>query len=123
MLTWKTLEAMMERFFQIIRPIAALRGKPEQSHFHGLRTGNGIRDGNGNNIGDGTPISVKVRKQIDTSNWDETTTFSDSLGRAIETQAKDSQGDVFTETKYDFLGRVKWTSNPYRAGDARYWSR
>jgi hypothetical protein len=48
---------------------------------------------------------VKVRKQIDEQNWDEATSFSDSLGRTIRTQAKDSQGDVFTETKYDNLGR------------------
>ncbi len=46
---------------------------------------------------------VKVRKQIDEQNWDEATTFTDSLGGTIKTQAKDSQGDVFTETKYDNL--------------------
>jgi RHS repeat-associated protein len=39
------------------------------------------------------------------------------------TQAKDSQGDVFTETKYDNLGRVAATSNPYREGDVKYWSK
>jgi YD repeat-containing protein len=66
---------------------------------------------------------VKVRKQIDEQNWDEATSFSDSLGRTIRTQAKDSQGDVFTETKYDDLGRVAATSNPYRSGETIYWSK
>jgi hypothetical protein len=66
---------------------------------------------------------VKVRKQIDEQNWDEATTFTDSLGRTIKTQAKDSQGDVFTETKYDNLGRVAATSNPYRSGETVYWSK
>jgi RHS repeat-associated protein len=30
---------------------------------------------------------------------------------------------VFTETKYDNLGRVAATSNPYREGDVKYWSK
>lgn len=66
---------------------------------------------------------IKVRKQIDANNWDEATTFSDSLGRTVKTQSKDSQGDVFVETQYDFLGRVTATSNPYRQGDTKYWSK
>jgi RHS repeat-associated protein len=75
---------------------------------------------------DDTALTVKVRKQIDTNNWDEAISYSDSLGRTVLTQAKDSQGDVFTETKYDFLGRVKRTTNPYRLNDTnnpKLWSR
>jgi RHS repeat-associated protein len=69
-------------------------------------------------------LTVKVRKQIDEQNWDEATSYMDSLGRTKRTRAKDSQGDVFTETKYDNLGRVAATSNPYRLGDAEiYWSK
>ena len=68
-------------------------------------------------------LFVKVRKQIDETNWDEATTFIDGLGRSFKTQAKDSQGDVFVETKYDNLGRVAATSNPYRTGDTVYWSK
>jgi hypothetical protein len=68
-------------------------------------------------------LFVKVRKQIDQTNWDEATTFMDNLGRIYKTQAKDLQGDVYTETKYDNFGRVKWMSNPYRTGNIRYWSR
>jgi RHS repeat-associated protein len=67
--------------------------------------------------------SVKVRKQIDETNWDEATTYVDRLGRTVKTQAKDSQGDVIVETKYDNLGRVIATSNPYRNGDTVYWSK
>jgi RHS repeat-associated protein len=63
---------------------------------------------------------VKVRKQIDEQNWDEATTFSDSLGRTTKTQAKDSQGDVVTATEYDNLGRVARTSNPYRVNASGY---
>ncbi len=68
-------------------------------------------------------LFVKVRKQIDTTNWDEATTFADSLGRKVKTVAKDSQGDVTVETKYDTFGRVAATSNPYRTGETVYWSK
>lgn len=66
---------------------------------------------------------VKVRKQLDATNWDEATTLFDSLGRTITTQAKDSQGDVFGDTVYDNMGRVERVTNPYRSGDAIYWSK
>jgi RHS repeat-associated protein len=69
-------------------------------------------------------LTVKVRKQIDATNWAEATTFLDSFGRTIKTQAKDSQGDVFIDTEYDLLGRVKRATNPYRQGDTNiYWSK
>ncbi|MBL8181385.1 MAG: RHS repeat protein [Blastocatellia bacterium] len=68
-------------------------------------------------------LFVKVRKQIDVVNWDEATTFADSLGRTIKTLATDSQGDIFVETHYDLLGRVERVTNPYRIGDTKYWSK
>ena len=74
-------------------------------------------------IYDDTNLWVKVRGQIDASNWTEATAFADGLGRTIKTQAKDSQGDVFVETKYDQMGRVKQVSNPYRAGETLLWSK
>lgn len=74
-------------------------------------------------IYDDNALTVKVRKQIDEQNWDEATTFSDSLGRTFKTQAKDSQGDVFVETKYDLLGRPVAVTNPYRQNDTVYWSK
>lgn len=74
-------------------------------------------------IYDDTNLTVKARKQIDADNWDEATTFMDGFGRAFKTQAKDSQGDVFVETKYDNLGRVERVTNPYRIGDTVYWSK
>ena len=61
---------------------------------------------------------VRAKKQLDATNWDETTTYMDSLGRAVKTVAEDSQGDVIVETHYDLLGRVDRVTNPYRAGDA-----
>ncbi len=67
-------------------------------------------------------LFVKVRKQIDETNWDEATTFMDGLGRSVKTQAKDSQGDVFVEMEYDNMSRVKRVTNPYRQGDAKLWT-
>ncbi|MBK6751108.1 MAG: hypothetical protein IPG67_14160 [Acidobacteria bacterium] len=66
--------------------------------------------------------TVKVRKQIDSTNWDEATTYMDTLGRTVKTVAKDSQGDVIVKTKYDSLGRVQMVSNPYRQGETELWS-
>jgi len=66
---------------------------------------------------------VIVRKQLDATNWDSAMSFMDSFGRVIKTVAKDSQGDVIVETKYDLLGRVTMVSNPYRAGDTIYWNK
>lgn len=40
--------------------------------------------------------------------------FSDSLGRVYETKKYDSNGFISTKTEYDVLGRVKRISNPYR---------
>jgi RHS repeat-associated protein len=74
-------------------------------------------------IYDDNALTVKVRKQIDETNWDEATTFADSLGRTIKTIAKDSQGDVIVESHYDFLGRVDRVTNPYRSGETVYWSK
>ncbi len=68
-------------------------------------------------------LFVKVKKQLDATNWDEATTYLDGLGRAKKTQAKDSQGDVFVETEYDTLGRVKQVTNPFRAGETKLWSK
>ncbi|MBK9766950.1 MAG: hypothetical protein IPP63_07985 [Chloracidobacterium sp.] len=65
---------------------------------------------------------MKVRKQLDSMNWDESTTYADSMGRSVKTVANDSQGDVIVETKYDLLGRVQMVSNPYRQGDLVLWS-
>ena len=66
---------------------------------------------------------VKIRKQIDETNWDEATTRFDGLGRTVKTQAKDSQGDVYVDTVYDNMGRVSLVTNPYRNGDTIYWSK
>lgn len=74
-------------------------------------------------IYDDTNRTVRVRKQLDESNWDEATTFMDGFGRVIKTVAKDSEGDVTVETHYDLMGRVDRVTNPYRAGDTIYWNK
>ncbi len=70
-------------------------------------------------------LYVKVKKQIDETNWDEAATFFDGLGRKFKTQTKDSQGDVFVETQYDNMGRVKQVTNPYRSNtnETKLWNR
>jgi RHS repeat-associated protein len=74
-------------------------------------------------IYDDNARTVKVRKQLDEINWDEATTYLDSMGRPVKTVAKDSEGDINTETHYDLLGRVDRVTNPYRAGDTVYWNK
>ncbi len=65
---------------------------------------------------------VKVKGQIDTTNWGEAISWFDGLGRSVKTQTKDSQGDVVTESKYDQMGRPYLVTNPYRVGDTNiYW--
>lgn len=65
---------------------------------------------------------VKVRTQIDAVNWKEATSFYDGIGRTIKTQLKDLNGDVFSETQYDNMGRVKQVTNPYRSGETVLWT-
>jgi RHS repeat-associated protein len=67
-------------------------------------------------IYDDTNLTVKMRRQLDEANWDESTTYMDSAGRIVRSQTKDSQGDVFVDMEYDNLGRKKRVSNPYRQG-------
>lgn len=66
---------------------------------------------------------VKSRQQIDSVNWAESTTYFDTLGRPFKTKTKDLQGDVYSLTEYDNLGRVSRSSNPYREGETVYWSK
>ncbi len=67
-------------------------------------------------------LFVRSKTQIDATNWSESTAYFDGLGRTFKTQKKDSQGDVFTETIYDNLGRVKQVTNPFRIGETKQWS-
>lgn len=57
---------------------------------------------------------VKVKTQIDETKWKEVYSWYDGLGRTIKTQSVDSNGDVFSVTEYDNMGRVKKVSNPFR---------
>lgn len=58
---------------------------------------------------------VKVKTQIDGTNWKEGYTWGDGLGRTIKTQSVDSvSGDVFALTCYDLMGRVQKVTNPFR---------
>lgn len=58
---------------------------------------------------------VKVKTQIDATNWKEGYTWADGLGRTVKTQSVDSvSGDVFVLTCYDQYGRVQKVTNPFR---------
>ncbi len=66
---------------------------------------------------------VKVRTQIDGTNWKEGYNWYDGLGRTVKSQSIEStSGDVFTETQYDNMGRVKKVSNPHRTSETVYWT-
>lgn len=80
-------------------------------------------------IYDDDNLTVKVRKQIDGNNWDESITYADSLGRPVKKRVNDSQGDVVVRTKYDLMGHAVQVSNPYRVdaggspAETVYWTK
>src|SRR5262249_3369260 len=47
--------------------------------------------------------------------WIDQFVYFDGLGRKKQTQLKDPEGDVFSETTYDAFGRVATVTNPHRA--------
>ena len=60
-------------------------------------------------------LSVNFTKAIAASTSLVKTAFADGLGRLTQTQlTSDPDGAVYTNTKYDSLGRVASVSNPYR---------
>lgn len=65
---------------------------------------------------------VKVKTQIDETRWKEGYTWYDGIGRTIKSQSVESTGDVFAETVYDNMGRVKKSTNPYRADETKLWT-
>ena len=67
-------------------------------------------------------MAVKTKTQIDATNWAESTVYADGLGRSVKSEKKDDAGNVFAETEYDSMGRVKKVTNPYRTGDTKLWT-
>ncbi len=65
---------------------------------------------------------VKVKTQIDSSNWSEAKSFFDGIGRTFKTEKTDSGGNIFTFTEYDNMSRVKRTTNPYKSGETEKWT-
>jgi RHS repeat-associated protein len=84
----------------------------------------GVPDTTGTTAGQfpSTQRFVHIKTQIDATNWKESYTWGDALGRTIKSQMIDSNGDVFSETEYDNMGRVKRTTNPYRTGETKQWT-
>ncbi len=65
---------------------------------------------------------VKTRAQIDASNWKEGYTWLDGLGRSNKGQSVESDGDIYAETEFDIMGRVKRSTNPYKTGETKLWT-
>lgn len=65
---------------------------------------------------------VKNRSQIDATNWAESISYFDGLGRAYKAEEVNSQGNIFVEKEFDGDGRVLRVSNPYRTGETKYWT-
>jgi YD repeat-containing protein len=58
---------------------------------------------------------VKTRTKRDASNWIESVSFLDKLGRAyLSATNEGSNSWAISETKYDSLGRANQSANPYR---------
>ena len=67
-------------------------------------------------------LYVKTKTQVDSTNYAESTTYFDGLGRAYKASVKDHVGEIFTETLFDSMGRAYKTSNPYRTGQEKKWT-
>jgi RHS repeat-associated protein len=62
------------------------------------------------------PTTVEKKVVIDraTTLWADGFFYFDGLGRRKQTRLVDPEGDVYTETTYDALGRVSNVTNPHR---------
>jgi YD repeat-containing protein len=60
-------------------------------------------------------LSVQSTAQQDGSTSVSKLVFFDGIGRSVATQFNDPQGNVFTQTTYDNMGRPATVSNPYRS--------
>ena len=65
---------------------------------------------------------VKNRAQIDATNWAESITYFDGLGRAFKAEEINSQGNIFVEKEFDQDGRVSRVTNPFRTGETKQWT-
>lgn len=62
-----------------------------------------------------TPNTVYRQQKQDETFWITGNFTLDGRGRIIQTDLSDPEGDVFTDTTYDSLGRVYTASNPHRS--------
>ncbi len=65
---------------------------------------------------------VHVKTQTDTTHWSEAYSWFDGAGRTYQTKKIDALGDIFTDTEFDDMGRVKRSTNPYRTGETPRWT-
>ncbi len=65
---------------------------------------------------------VKNRSQIDATNWAESISYFDGLGRAYKAEEINSQGNIYVEKEFDQDGRVLRVTNPFRTGETKLWT-
>lgn len=66
-------------------------------------------------------VSVKVKRQLSATTWEEGIHYFDSQGRTIKSQSSDARGIVLKETVHDIMGRHVKSSLPYRPGETVRW--
>lgn len=69
-----------------------------------------------------TNPSVRIKSQMETDKWSEAVEYFDGIGNSIKTKTVNSKGDVFVETVYDKMRRVKKVTNPFRQGEQKKWT-
>ncbi|WNO08554.1 FG-GAP-like repeat-containing protein [Teredinibacter sp. KSP-S5-2] len=69
------------------------------------------------------PVGAVIKQNVKKAGGGEAFKCSDILGRTIRTAAKGFDGSwVFTDSEYDSLNHLLRKSEPYRSGDAIYWT-
>ena len=115
----ETLMSYRDPVTNVLDPLLRLR-KTTAPNGHQTITEYGVPDSSGQL--QASQRFIKVKTQIDGTNWKEVYTWADGLGRTIKAQSVDSNGDVFTETEYDRMNRPKKVTSPYRNGETKYWT-
>jgi RHS repeat-associated protein len=62
-----------------------------------------------------TTVEVKKLQDSTANVWIDSYTYLDGLRRPKQTRLVDPEGDVYSETTYDAMGRVATVSNPHRS--------
>jgi RHS repeat-associated protein len=64
------------------------------------------------------PQTIEITQKLDASTWIDQYQYLDSMGRPYQTKLIDPEGDDYTDTTYDPVGRVASVSNLHRTSAA-----